>query len=102
MVFYEKGVLENFAKFTGKHLWLAKFLKTPLLQNTSGRLLLAFLCNVCKIGKIHRKTLCLRLLFLKKATLTQVFSCKFCEIFKNTFFTEDVRVTASESTITLC
>ena len=39
---------------------------------------------------------------LKKATLTQVFSCKFCEIFKNTFFTEDIRVTASESTITLC
>ena len=24
--------------------------------------------------------------FLKKETLTQVFSCEFCEIFKNTFF----------------
>ena len=40
----KKGVLENFAKFTGKHLWFAKFSKTPSLQNTSGRLplLLAF------------------------------------------------------------
>ena len=29
--------------------------------------------------------------FLKKETLSQVFSCKFCEIFKNTFFTEHLR-----------
>ena len=70
-VFYKKGVLRNFAKFTGKHLentrktgkqpntrktalrpatlfkkslWhrcfsvnFAKFLRTPFLQNTSGR-----------------------------------------------------------------
>ena len=36
----KKDVLENFAKFTGKHLWFAKFSKTPFLQNTSGRLLL--------------------------------------------------------------
>ena len=68
-VFYKKGILRNFAKFTGKHLCLrvffnkiaalrpatlfkkslwhrcfpvnfAKFLRTPFLQNTSGRLLL--------------------------------------------------------------
>ena len=32
--------------------------------------------------------------FLKKEALTQVFSCKFCEIFKYTFFTEDLRVPA--------
>ena len=25
----KKGVHENFAKFTGKHLWFAKFSKTP-------------------------------------------------------------------------
>ena len=29
-------------------------------------------------------------------TLAQVFSCKFCEIFKNTFFTEHFQVTASD------
>ena len=46
----KKGVLENFAKFTGKHLWFAKFSKTPFLQNTPGRLLLAFSCNVTKMG----------------------------------------------------
>ena len=50
-VFCEKGVLRNFAKFTGKHLcqrlWhrcfpvnFAKFLRTFFLQNTSGRLFL--------------------------------------------------------------
>ena len=49
-VFYEKCILEHFAKFTGEHLWFAKFSKTPFLQNTSGRLLLAFSCNVTKMG----------------------------------------------------
>ena len=34
----------------GKHLWFAKFSKTPFSQDTSGRLLLAFSCNVTKIG----------------------------------------------------
>ena len=31
----KKDNLENFAKFTGKHLWFAKFSGTPFLQNTS-------------------------------------------------------------------
>ena len=39
--------------------------------------------------------------FIKKETLAQVFSCEFCEISKNTFFTEHLRVAASGS-ITLC
>ena len=26
--------------------------------------------------------------FIKKEALAQVFSCEFCELFKNTFFTE--------------
>ena len=34
--------------------------------------------------------------FLKKETLAQVFSCEFCEIFKNTLFTEHLWVTVSE------
>ena len=56
LVFCKKGILRNFANFTGKHLcqnlflskeglWhrcfpvnFAKFLRTPFLQNTSGRL----------------------------------------------------------------
>ena len=46
-VFCRKGVLRNFAKFTGKR---------PCQGN-----------------------------FIKKETLAQVFSCKFCKIFKNTF-----------------
>ena len=33
--------------------------------------------------------------FIKKETLAQVFSCEFCEIFKNTFFTEHLQTTAS-------
>ena len=32
--------------------------------------------------------------FIKKETLAQVFSCEFCGIFKNTFFTEHIRVIA--------
>ena len=34
--------------------------------------------------------------FIKKETHAQVFSCEFCEIFKNTFFREHLQETASE------
>ena len=33
--------------------------------------------------------------FIKKETLAQVFSCEFCDISKNTFFTEHIWATAS-------
>ena len=36
-----------------------------------------------------------RVSFFKKETLPQVFSCELCGIFKNTFFTEPLRTTAS-------
>ena len=57
-----------------------------------------------KNSQIHRKTLVPESLFkiklqalglrpatLLKKTLTQVFFCEFCEIFKNNFFTEHLR-----------
>ena len=37
--------------------------------------------------------------FIKKETLALVFSCEFCEIFKNTFLTERLWTTASVLTI---
>ena len=67
-VFYKKAGLENFAKFTGKYLSKSLFLIK--LQISA--------CN-----------------FTKKETLSQVFSCEFCEISKNTFFTEHLRTTAA-------
>ena len=50
----KNDVFENFAKFTGKHLWFAKFLKIPFLENTSGRLLLAFRATLLKRGTANR------------------------------------------------
>ena len=50
-----KGVLRNFTKFTGKHLY-----QSLIFNKVAG-------------------------LRLKKETLAQVFSCKFCETSKNTF-----------------
>ena len=35
--------------------------------------------------------------FIKKATLTQLFSCELCEMSKNTLFTEHLRTTDSDS-----
>ena len=63
---YERGVFENFAKFTGEHL-----------------------CQGLLFNKVAR--------FIKKQALAQLFSCGFCEIFKNTFFTEHLLDTASAS-----
>ena len=36
---------------------------------------------------------------MKKETLVQVFSCTICEIFKNKFFKEHTRETASDGTL---
>ena len=58
-VFCEKGVLRNFARFTGKLLCQSVF-----FNKVAG----AAACN-----------------FIEKETLAQVFSCEFCEISKNTF-----------------
>ena len=56
-VFYEKGILKNYAKFIGKDcFWVPCLMK-----------LLAGGCNI-----------------IKKKTLTQVLSCYVCESFKNT------------------
>ena len=41
------------------------------------------------------KVLSLRCNFTKKETLVQVFSCEFCAISKNNFFTEHIWATAS-------
>ena len=42
---------------------------------------------------LFHKVESLRTTTLLKKTLAQVFSCEFCEIFKNTFFTEHHRAT---------
>ena len=53
-------------------------------------------------AKIHRKTAVSKSFFNKVAglspeeTLAQVFSCEFCDISKNTFFTEHLWVIASD------
>ena len=64
-----KGVLRNFVKLTGKHLCQSLFFNKA-----------AGLCN-----------------FIKKETMAQVFSCKFCESPENTFFIELLRATATAS-----
>ena len=65
----KKSVFRNFAKFTGKHLCQSLFFNKVVGQA----------CN-----------------FIKKETMEQAFSCEFCEISKNTSFTEDLWTTASE------
>ena len=68
-VFYKRVVLKNFAKFTRKDLCQRLFLN----KVASGT------CN-----------------FIEKKTQAQVFSYKFCEIFKNNFFSEQPQENGSE------
>ena len=67
----KKGVLRNFTKFTEKHL-----------------------CQSILFNKVTG------LRPIKKETLARVFSCEFCEISKNTFFTERLWITASIHSMT--
>ena len=70
-MFYKKSVHKYFAKFIGKHLCQSFFL------------------NKVSWG-----------LQLYQKRLAQVFSCEFCEIFKNTFFTKHLWMAASEHCFT--
>ena len=101
-VFHKKGVLKNFAYFTGRNLCWSVFyilLKKVLLkisQNSQK--------NTCARGSFLIKlqasdSACN---FIKNETLVQVFSCEFCESFKNTFFSECIRATASIYFILQC
>ena len=48
-----------------------------------------------KYLQLYRPQVCI---FIKKETLVHVFSCEFCEIFKNTYFTEHLWTKASVDT----
>ena len=65
----QKGVLRNFTKLTGKHLYQSLFFN--------------------KVAGLRPTT------FIKKETTAQVFSCELCEISKNTFFIEHLCTTGS-------
>ena len=71
-------VLRNFAKFTVKHLCQRFFFNKVVWDLRPFLIKLPEACN-----------------FTKKEALAQVFSCEFCGISKNTFFTEHLRRTAS-------
>ena len=68
-MFCKKGALRNFAKFTGKNLGQGLFFN--------------------KVAGLRPTTL------FEKESLAQLFSCEFCEIFKNTFFYGTPRVATS-------
>ena len=66
-MFWKKGFLRNFVKFTGKYLF-----QSLLFNKVAGP------CN-----------------FIQKETVAQVFSYEFCEISRNTFFYRTPPVAAS-------
>ena len=68
-MFYKIGILENFAKFTAKHLWKSVFFN--------------------KVLGLRTATL------YKKKTLERVFPVNLAKFCKNTVITEHLRVTAS-------
>ena len=67
----KKGVLKNFAEFTGKRLCWSLFKNKVFIINK--------VCN-----------------FIIEETLALVFFCVFCSTFKNPFFIEHLRETVSE------
>ena len=69
--FCKQGILRSFAKFTVKHMFQSLF-----------------------VDKLQAKAYN----FIKKETLVQVFSCKFCEICKDTFSYRTPPLAASETT----
>ena len=65
-------------------------------KNTCSRRSFLIKLQARNFAKFKGKHLCQRLSFIKKESLTQVFSCKFCEISKYTFFYRTLPAAASE------
>ena len=91
-------------------IWITTFLKTECLmlnlmlfsRYRSSRPEVFCKKVFLKFSQNSQENTCVRVSFLikfnkvvKKETLAQVFSCEFCEIFKNSFFAEDLQMTAS-------
>ena len=72
--FIKDDVPKNFAKFKGKHLCQGLFFN--------------------EVAGLEAWN------FIKDETLAQMLSFEFCEMFKNTFITEDLRTTASDFSYT--
>ena len=53
--------------------------------------------ELIKRAEVTTGAVLLKKVFWKISQNSQVFSCQFCETFKNTFFTEDLRATVSET-----
>ena len=68
-----------------------KWLFLKMSQNSQKK----HLCQSLFFNKVARWGLGRRSVTLFKNTLVSVFSCEFCDIFKNTFFIEHVRTAAS-------
>ena len=81
-MFYKKGILRNFARYTERNLCQSLF-----FNKVAGLRPITLL----KMRLWHR---CFPDNFIKKETLAQVFSCEFCEI-SNTFFHRTPLVAAS-------
>ena len=73
-VFHKKAILKNCATFIGKHL--------------------CWSLSLTKLQPFSPATLLKRELYSKE-TPTQVISCEYCEIFKNTYFEENLGTAAS-------
>ena len=121
MQVFRPAILLKRDSSTSVFLWnMQKILRTPILNNICEQLLLCInkRCRVFTFRSSHRrcsvrkgtlrnftkftgKHLCQSLCFNKACNfikiefMAMVFSCEFCEISMNTFFTEHVWVTAS-------
>ena len=60
----------------------------PAIKDSYFKMRQHFIQAEAATGDVLQKKVCN---FIKKETLAQVFPCEFCEIFKNTFFTEHLR-----------
>ena len=106
-VFYKKGVLGYFAKFTGKHPCKSLFFnkvagltpETLLKKETLAQVFSSEFCDNSKNSFPYRTPRVCNL--IKEEALAQVFSCEFCKISKNTFSYRTPLVAASEESITL-
>ena len=102
----KQGVLKNFPNFTGKILYWSFFINKvavleacSLLKKTPKQALSCEIWKHCKSNYFEEHLwISTSKIYLKRDS-SMVFSCGFCELFKNTYFVEDLQTAGSETPV---
>ena len=97
----KQGALKNFANFTGNNLcWSLFLIKLDIWCLQLNQRRLRHRCFPVRFAIILKKICaCLLVNFIQRKTPKQAFVSEFCELFRNSYFVDNLQTTGSETPV---